>query len=88
MPARHVRVGARLIALVVAYVAAAAVLSSRSTQAQSEILSPFPMISPARAMAFLEAADRKLNYLPGEVLVKFKAGVTAMTLAVMMVMGR
>jgi len=39
---------------------------------------PYPMIlSPSRALAFVQAADRKLDYVPGEVLVKFNAGVTA-----------
>jgi serine protease len=33
-------------------------------------------MSAARAAAFVQAADRKLGYLPGEVLVKFRSGVT------------
>ena len=34
-------------------------------------------INPARLEAFMEASRRGLNYLPGEVLVKFKDGVNA-----------
>lgn len=33
-------------------------------------------MSAARAEGFVQAADRKLGYLPGEVLVKFRSGVT------------
>ena len=39
---------------------------------------PYPLILTAqRALALVRAADRKLNYVPGEVLVKFRNGVTA-----------
>ncbi|HWW87990.1 MAG TPA: S8 family serine peptidase [Vicinamibacterales bacterium] len=34
----------------------------------------FPVMGASRAWAFVQAADHKLDYLPGEVLVKFKAG--------------
>jgi serine protease len=33
-------------------------------------------LTPERAQAFVDAAERGLNYLPGEVLVKFKPGTT------------
>jgi serine protease len=37
----------------------------------------YPMrLTPDRALAFITAADRDLPYLPGEVLVKFKRGVS------------
>src|SRR5262245_35283789 len=37
---------------------------------------PFPLqLTTERAQAFIDAADRGLHYVPGEVLVKFKAGV-------------
>jgi serine protease len=36
---------------------------------------PF-ILTPERAEAFVEAADRRLPYVPGEVVVKFKPGVT------------
>src|SRR5438552_3415805 len=34
-------------------------------------------ISTARTLALLKAADEKLDYVPGEVLVKFRLGVSA-----------
>src|SRR5688500_11948410 len=34
------------------------------------------LVSPAQLAAYQMAAARKLNYLPGEVLVKFRPGVT------------
>lgn len=37
---------------------------------------PMQVMPAARAAAFVEAASRGLGYLPGEVLVKFKDGVT------------
>jgi serine protease len=36
-----------------------------------------PWMNPARAEAFMQASRQGLNYLPGEVLVKFKDGVGA-----------
>jgi serine protease len=40
---------------------------------------PYPMIlTPERALAFVEASDRNQDYVPGEVLVKFKDGVTVL----------
>src|SRR5712692_2347664 len=54
-------------------------LTGRRVRAQSEQWpSPYPLIlTPERALALVQAADRKLDYVPGEVIVKFKAGVTA-----------
>jgi serine protease len=62
--------GAAALALVLA--------SAASISAQSdEWVAPHPMrLTPARALAFVTAADRTLNYVPGEVLVQFRAGVT------------
>jgi serine protease len=34
------------------------------------------ILTPERALALVQAADQKLNYVPGEVVVKFKDGVT------------
>ena len=34
------------------------------------------ILTPERALAFVQAADQKLDYLPGEVLLKFKDAVT------------
>ena len=62
---------------VVLAIAAGLTLSSGGVKAQTSA-SPFPgMMTLERAQAFVQAAERKLNYVPGEVLVKFKAGVTA-----------
>jgi serine protease len=45
------------------------------THAQSD--QPIPINIPlSRALAFVKAADENLDYVPGEVLVKFKTGVT------------
>jgi serine protease len=56
-----------------AAVAAAFVpLTARSPQ-----LRTYPVLPLARAMQFTEAAERQLDYLPGEVLVKFRDGVGA-----------
>ena len=58
-------------------IAAALTLSSGGVTAQAGA-PPFPTIMTfERAQAFVQAAERKLDYVPGEVLVKFKAGVTA-----------
>jgi serine protease len=35
------------------------------------------LLTPDRALGFVQAADRRFGYVPGEVLIKFKAGVTA-----------
>src|ERR1700738_3780127 len=67
-----------LSALAVAVVTAT-LSSSRSIWAQTlQWTSPYPLIlTPERAFAFVQAAERKLDYVPGEVLVKFKPGITA-----------
>ena len=49
--------------------------SFSSASAQQPEPVQFPVMSAERVAQFLEAADRKLDYLPGEVLVKFKDGV-------------
>ena len=56
------------------------VLSSRvSISAQTENwTAPHRMLlTPERAMAMVLAKDRKLDYVPGEVLVRFREGVSA-----------
>ena len=51
--------------------------SSGSIRAQTQPgTSEYPVISAERAWRFVQAADRNLDYLPGEVLVKFRPGVT------------
>ena len=65
--------------LVIAVAASALVVQSpRVLRAQTATwVSPYPMLLTAeRALGFVQAADRKLGYLPGEVLVKFKDGVS------------
>jgi serine protease len=59
-------------------VAIAGILLARPTKAQSDPSSlPYSTIlTPDRALAFVQAADAKLDYVPGEVLVKFKDGVS------------
>src|SRR5678815_4502288 len=37
---------------------------------------PRPMLSAERTAAFVDAASRSLDYLPGEVIVKFKPGAS------------
>src|SRR5580700_8256618 len=58
---------------------AAGVLSQEPAHGQTPSWTPpYTMILTSdRALAFVQAADRKLDHLPGEVIVKFKAGVTA-----------
>lgn len=76
MPPRFTAVGSSV--LVLATVVGAAILASRPINAQSDSTPPYAMIlTPERALAFVQAADQKLDYVPGEVLVKFKTGVTA-----------
>src|SRR6478672_10728880 len=53
------------------------VLASTLTTGQQPAGSTPPLMSAADAQAFVDAADRKLGYLPGEVIVKFKPGVEA-----------
>jgi serine protease len=50
----------------------------RSLYAQTEQWTPphRMLLTPERALAIVLARDRKLDYVPGEVLVRFRAGVT------------
>jgi serine protease len=53
--------------------AATWVITAHAQQAQP---GAFPLqLTTARAQEFIDAADRRLHYLPGEVLVKFKSGM-------------
>src|SRR5262245_43415164 len=68
----------RAVALALAcLIVVVALSSSRLLKAQTDTWKPdYPMIlTPDRALALVRAADQKLDYVPGEVLVKFKAGV-------------
>src|SRR5262249_22652614 len=53
-------------------------LSLGSIRAQTDDWTPpHPMLlTPERALAMLTAFDRRLDYVPGEVLVQFRQGVT------------
>ena len=56
-------------------VAAAAIVAARRSPAAAQSAVALQLTSE-RAEAFVEASERHLNYLPGEVIVKFKPGVT------------
>ena len=53
------------------------VASSRSISAQAESWTPphRMLLTPERALAMIVASDRHLEYVPGEVLVRFRPGV-------------
>ena len=53
---------------------AALVLTRGHPHAQSA--DPLPVMSKERALAFVQAAVERLDYLPGEVLIKFRSGMT------------
>src|SRR5688500_2464076 len=48
----------------------------RTAVGRSQSAADVTGLSPARAEAFVEAGHRRLNYVPGEVIVKFRPGVT------------
>jgi serine protease len=74
MTARHLSVRTRVgIALVVL----GGVVASRPPRLSGQPApAPMEVMSAARAAAFADAAAGGLDYLPGEVVVKFRAGVT------------
>jgi hypothetical protein len=53
------------------------VASTRSISAQAESWTPphRMLLTPERALALMTASDRHLEYVPGEVLVRFRPGV-------------
>src|SRR5580765_5974001 len=70
----------RIAGACVAVGALVLVLSARvSISAQAESWTPPPQmrLTQERALAMLLAKDRKLDYVPGEVLVRFREGVSA-----------
>ena len=69
---RFAAMGADVVGLVLV------VVLTRSLGAQTEEwTAPHPMLlTPSRALAMVTAFDRKLAYVPGEVLVRFRSGVT------------
>ena len=74
-----VRTPGRICAIALAGVGFALIVSSaRSTSAQTvDWSAPHHMLlTPQRALALVLASDRNLDYVPGEVLVKFRADVS------------
>jgi len=75
-----IRTAARVGVLALAAAAILLTLSSpRTISAQTDDWSaPHPMLlTPERALALVRATDQNLDYVPGEVLVKFREGVGA-----------
>lgn len=70
----------RVGALVLIACAAAVVTAGPRVRGQQAVptpaLDPFPTMPAEQAAAFVDAATQHLEYLPGEVLVKFKDGVS------------
>ena len=50
--------------------------AKRQIRAQHAVLPYEPLLSPERVAALVEALQRRLDYVPGEVLVKFQPGVS------------
>ena len=59
-------------ALIAAIIVAAAVMRAPQVSGQPSL--PVSPMAPERAQAFIDAASRGLDYLPGEVVVKFASG--------------
>jgi serine protease len=67
-------------ALVLAFVlgAAAWILGARAAAQAPDLLPSYPfLLTLERAQAIVDAANQRLPYIPGEVVVKFKDGMTA-----------
>src|SRR3989442_15810664 len=64
-------------AAAVAMVAGPLTCSIAFLSAQSDAWTPpyRMLLTPDRALPFVQAADRRLGYVPGEALLKFKPGV-------------
>jgi serine protease len=62
-----------LVLLVAAVSIGGTLLIARPTAQSAD---PLPVMSKERALAFVRAAEARLDYLPGEVLIKFRAGVS------------
>jgi serine protease len=76
---RKVRSAATFAAAAIVLCSFALIMSSSATiRAQAQAWQPEHqmLLSPERAMAFVQAADRRLGYVPGEVLVRFHDGVS------------
>lgn len=68
----------RATAITGATLALVAMAIGPSRAQSSAWTSPYPLIlTPTRALALVEAANQGLDYVPGEVVIKFKDGVSA-----------
>src|SRR5262249_50993666 len=66
----------RRVPVIVAAVIAAILLTAQSSIIGQNAPPPAPLLSPDTTAAYIDAAQRSLDYLPGQVLVKFKPGAT------------
>jgi serine protease len=66
-------IGRRTWVLAIVAAAAAATLTRARAQGRDPSM---PVMSAGRAWAFVQASDRRLDYLPGDVIVKFRAGAS------------
>ena len=64
------------LTLLVAAVAIGGTLLIARARPTAQSADPLPVMSKARALAFVRAAEARLDYLPGEVLIKFRSGVS------------
>jgi serine protease len=75
----HRRGNGRILGIAIVIAALALTASPpRPVHAQSDDATPphRMLLTPERALAAILASDRKLDYVPGEVLVKFRSGVS------------
>jgi len=66
----------RRVSVIVSAVLAALLLTTQSSIIGQDQPAPAPLMSPETTAAYIDAAQRSLDYLPGQVLVKFKPGAT------------
>ena len=67
--------GRTYLSLLLAAATMSAIILTR-VHPHAQSADPLPVMSKARALAFVQAAERQLGYLPGEVLIKFRPGMT------------
>src|SRR6185503_19612637 len=64
------------LTLLVAAVSIGGTLLLARARPTAQSADPLPVMSKERALAFVRAAQGRLDYLPGEVLIKFRSGVS------------
>ena len=64
------------LSLLLAAVTIGGALTATREQPRAQSSDPLPVMSKERALAFVRAAEQHLDYVPGEVLVKFRAGTS------------